>query len=73
MLACYDLVADGDGGQGLALSPLQYLYFAVSDLEAMLARVEAAGGTIEEGIATMPWGERMFTRAARSAAHQLRG
>ena len=61
ILACYDPVADGDGAQGgWSLHPLQYLYFAVPDLEAVLSRVQAAGGVIEEGINTMPWGERMF-------------
>jgi predicted enzyme related to lactoylglutathione lyase len=61
ILACYDPVADGDGEQGgWRFHPLQYLYFAVSDLDAALARVQAAGGVIDEGIATMPWGERLF-------------
>jgi predicted enzyme related to lactoylglutathione lyase len=39
---------------------LQYFYFAVSDLEAVLARVQSAGGTIDSGIETMPWGEPLF-------------
>jgi predicted enzyme related to lactoylglutathione lyase len=61
ILACYDPVADGDGELGgWRFHPFQYLYFAVSDLEAMLARVQTAGGTIDESIKTMPWGERMF-------------
>jgi predicted enzyme related to lactoylglutathione lyase len=61
ILACYDPVADGDGGQhGWRFHPLQYLYFAVADLEAAASRVQTAGGVIEEGIKTMPWGERMF-------------
>ena len=61
ILACYDPVADCDGEQdGWRFHPLQYLYFAVSDLEAVLARVQTAGGTIDEGIEMMPWGERMF-------------
>ncbi len=61
ILACYDPVADGDGEQaGWSFHPSQYLYFAVSDLEAILARVQTAGGTIDVGIETMPWGERMF-------------
>ena len=61
ILACYDPVADGDGEQGgWRIHPLQYLYFGVPDLEAVLARVQSAGGTIDGGIETMPWGERMF-------------
>jgi len=36
------------------------LYFAVPDLEAILARVQAAGCVIDDPIATMPWGERLF-------------
>jgi len=32
----------------------------VSNLEEVAARVRAAGGTIEQGIQTYPWGERMF-------------
>ena len=61
ILACYDPVADGDGDQdGWRFHPHQYLYFAVADLEVMMARVQKAGGTIERGIQTMPWGERLF-------------
>ena len=61
ILACYDPVADGDGAEeSWRFHPLQYLYFAVPDLEAVLARLQAAGGAIEGGIETMPWGERMF-------------
>jgi len=61
ILACYDPVADGDSEQGgWRFHTLQYLYFAVPDLEAVLARVRSAGGTIDSGIETMPWGERMF-------------
>ena len=61
ILACYDPVADGDGEQGgWRFHPLQYLYFAVPDLEAVFTRVKAAGGTIDGRIETMPWGERMF-------------
>jgi predicted enzyme related to lactoylglutathione lyase len=61
ILACYDPVADGDGvGQGWRHHFNQYLYFAVSDLEAALARVREAGGEIEAAIEAMPWGERMF-------------
>lgn len=61
ILACYDPVADGDGEQGgWRFHPFQYVYIAVSNLEEVAARVEAAGGTIEQGIETYPWGERMF-------------
>ena len=61
LLACYDPKADGDGGQeDWRFHPSQYLYFAVPDLEAVLARVQSAGGAVTEGIELMPWGERMF-------------
>jgi len=41
----------------------------VPDLEATLARVQTAGGTIDAGIERMPWGERLFyARATPSAA-----
>ena len=61
ILACYDPVADGDDAEGgWRFHPFQYLYFAVADLEATLARVRAAGGVVEGDIATMPWGERLF-------------
>jgi predicted enzyme related to lactoylglutathione lyase len=62
VLACYDPVADGDGLQeGWKHHPRQYVYFAVSDLDATHQRAIDAGGTIVEGgIQKMPWGERMF-------------
>ena len=62
VLACYDPVADGDGLQeGWKHHPRQYLYFAVSDLDATHQQVMDAGGSIVEGgIQKMPWGERMF-------------
>ena len=61
ILACYDPVADGDGAHDTwRFHPSQYFYFAVPDLEAMLARIQNAGGVIDQGIKTMPWGERMF-------------
>jgi predicted enzyme related to lactoylglutathione lyase len=61
ILACYDPVADGDGaGEGWRHHSNQYLYFAVSDLEAVLTQVRKSGGEIQAEIATMPWGERMF-------------
>jgi predicted enzyme related to lactoylglutathione lyase len=62
VLACYDPVADGDGLQdGWKHHPSQYVYFAVSDLDATHRQAMDAGGTIVEGgIQKMPWGERMF-------------
>lgn len=61
LLACYDPVADGDDpGDGWHFHENQYLYFAVADLEAVRARIEAAGGTLLSPIEEMPWGERMF-------------
>jgi predicted enzyme related to lactoylglutathione lyase len=61
ILACYDPVADGDRmGSGWRHHALQYIYFAVPDLEATLARVRDAGGEIEEEISSKPWGERIF-------------
>ncbi len=62
VLACYDPVADGDGIQeGWKHHPRQYVYFAVSDLDATLQRAIDAGCTVVEGgIQRMPWGERMF-------------
>jgi predicted enzyme related to lactoylglutathione lyase len=62
VLACYDPVADGDGLQeGWKHHPRQYVYFAVSDLDATHQQAKDAGGTIVEGgIQKMPWGERLF-------------
>ena len=61
ILACYDSVADTDGDPGpYQFQRLQYLYFAVNDLEAIRDRVEAAGGKIKAEIESMPWGERIF-------------
>jgi predicted enzyme related to lactoylglutathione lyase len=61
ILACYDPAADGDGGQeDWRFHPFQYLYFAVGDLEAALARFQKAGGTVDGGIETKAWGERLF-------------
>jgi predicted enzyme related to lactoylglutathione lyase len=61
IFACYDPVADGDGGRDdWRFHPFQYLYFAVADLETALAQVQKAGGAIDKGIQTMPWGERLF-------------
>ena len=62
VLACYDPVADGDGlEEGWKHHPRQYLYFAVSDLDATHQRtIDAGGSIVEGGIQRMPWGERMF-------------
>ena len=60
ILACYDPVADGDGKGEWNLHPLQYIYFTVSDLESVKARIQSAGGIVDSDIKTMPWGERMF-------------
>jgi predicted enzyme related to lactoylglutathione lyase len=61
ILACYDAVADGDdASDGWRPHFNQYLYFAVGDLDAALTAVIAAHGTIDAGIDTMPWGERLF-------------
>lgn len=61
ILACYDPAADGDElGENWRHHENQYLYFAVPDLEAMRARIEAAGGTVLTPIELMPWGERIF-------------
>src|SRR5882672_8091887 len=50
VLACYDPVADGDGLQeGWKHHPRQYVYFAVSDLDATHQQAMDAGGTIVEG------------------------
>jgi predicted enzyme related to lactoylglutathione lyase len=61
ILACYDPQADGDPlGEGWRHHESQYLYVAVADLEAALARAREGGATIQAEIATMPWGERLF-------------
>lgn len=61
IVACYDPVADGDGGShGWRLHPNQYLYFAVTDLESCYARVRRAGGPPPTAPQVMPWGERLF-------------
>ena len=60
ILACYDPVADGDdAGKGWHHHANQYVYFGVDDLDGVLDRVRD-GGTIDAGIDTMPWGERLF-------------
>ena len=61
ILACYDPVADGDGGpDGWRFHPMQYLYFAVTDLEAAFQSAKESGAAFEGIIQYMPWGERLF-------------
>lgn len=61
ILALYDPDADGDGpSRGWVHHENQYVYIAVSDLEATLMRTREAGAEILGGIKTMRWGERLF-------------
>jgi predicted enzyme related to lactoylglutathione lyase len=62
VLACYDPVADGDSLEdGWKHHSSQYVYFAVSDLDATHKRaIDAGCSIVEGGIQRMPWGERMF-------------
>lgn len=61
ILACYEPAADGDNQpDGWRFHPHQYLYFAVSDLQTVRARLLDAGGLIDAEIEVMPWGERAF-------------
>jgi uncharacterized glyoxalase superfamily protein PhnB len=62
ILACYDPVADGDSiDKGWHPHTNQYLYFAVSDLDATFNRAKEAGcRELDERIEAMPWGERLF-------------
>ena len=62
VLACYDPVADGDDfGEGWRHHENQYVYFAVDDLEAVFERAkELPCRAIDDRIAEMPWGERLF-------------
>ena len=68
ILACFDPEADGDG---YAAEPnREPLYFAVSDLEAVLAACQAAGARFSQDeppgvgplgrICRRPWGEESF-------------
>lgn len=61
ILACYEPGADGDPvGDGWRQHALQYVYFAVDDLEAAHSACEAAGAKDVTAIRAMPWGETMF-------------
>jgi predicted enzyme related to lactoylglutathione lyase len=69
ILACYSPSADGDDlGAGWSFHENQYIYFSVSDLEAIRSRIEEAGGHNLTEIETMPWGETMSTRLIHWAA-----
>ncbi|MCL6443452.1 MAG: VOC family protein [Alicyclobacillus sp.] len=58
VLACFDPKADGDS---FALPPNpDHVYFAVSDLDDIYARVQETGCPIDVNIETQPWGERCF-------------
>ena len=58
ILACYDAVADTDPAP-VGPNP-EHLYFAVTDLEAMYGRCQAAGCSVLQEIKERPWGERSF-------------
>lgn len=68
ILACYDPSTDGDEAELVTLT--EPLYFAVDDLEGVLAAVIDAGGFLPPEvipdvgalgrIETRPWGERSF-------------
>jgi uncharacterized glyoxalase superfamily protein PhnB len=62
VLACYDSAADGDGAcQPCRYQANQFIYFSVPNLEATHEAAARLGFRIrDDGIATMPWGERMF-------------
>lgn len=61
VLALYDPVADGDSlAEGWRHHFHQYIYFAVSDLEALYGRIKASDAEIESEIDSKPWGERIF-------------
>lgn len=67
ILACFD--ADADGDENSTQPNPEWLYFAVSDIEATYAVCKKAGATMYEGnvhdtpagdVHTRPWGERSF-------------
>jgi len=59
ILACFDPRAEGDPWD--AQPNPDHIYFAVDDLEAYFDRVKAQPkGSILQGPATQPWGERSF-------------
>jgi predicted enzyme related to lactoylglutathione lyase len=59
ILACYSPRDDGDAWD-VPANP-EHVYFAISDLEAVLARCTEAGcRRVDAAIKTQPWGERSF-------------
>src|SRR5271170_1000815 len=59
ILVCYDPRADGDETD--ATPNPQYIYFAVSDLDAVFARAQSGGfRELDDSIRTRSWGERSF-------------
>jgi catechol 2,3-dioxygenase-like lactoylglutathione lyase family enzyme len=62
ILACYDSRADGDGpAEPPRYQDEQFIYISVRDLEATYAAAMRLGfQDRNEGIQSMPWGERMF-------------
>jgi predicted enzyme related to lactoylglutathione lyase len=61
ILAVYDPVADGDPAEEWKHHPYQYVYIAVSDVDASYLRARALGATLlSERVESMPWGERLF-------------
>jgi catechol 2,3-dioxygenase-like lactoylglutathione lyase family enzyme len=67
ILACFDPQSDGDGYMPKPLT--EWLYFAVSNLEAVYDACKTAGAKFDPSdvhgdpagqIATRPWGERSF-------------
>ena len=61
ILACYQPPAEGGSlGDSWKHDPLQYIYFAVDDLERTRAACAAAGAADVTAVAATPWGEAMF-------------
>ena len=61
ILAIYDPVADSDSAAEWKHHPNQYVYIAVSDVDAALRRARELGATLlVDKVELMPWGERLF-------------
>ncbi len=61
ILAVYDPAADGDPEAEWKHHPNQYIYVAVSDVEAAFRRAGDLGATLlSKTVESMPWGERLF-------------
>lgn len=61
ILAVYDPVADGDPAAEWKHHPNQYIYIAVSDVDAAFRRARELGATLLcETVESMPWGETLF-------------